>query len=87
MQKGVISLKKDFSIRKIDSLGRIVIPMDFRRALDIQEWDELRLSMEGAHIIVEKNSPQCVFCQKSERLVHYQGKFICPDCLKELTKL
>jgi len=80
-------MKKEFSIRKIDNLGRIVIPMDFRRSLDIQEWDELRLSLEGSRIVVEKNSPRCIFCHRTEHLVHFQGKFICPDCLKELSKL
>jgi len=73
-------VKKTFSLRKIDNLGRIVIPMDIRRALEIKEWDELRISMEGDHIVVAKASPMCIFCQSSEDLISYQDKFVCKRC-------
>lgn len=77
-------MKKNFSVRKIDNLGRIVIPMDFRRALEIEEWDELRISLEESRIVVEKAIPRCTFCENTQDLTEFHGKFICPNCLKSL---
>ncbi len=79
-------MKKTFSIRKIDNLGRIVIPMDFRKALEIQDWDELYLSLEGSTVQIRKAHQQCTFCGSEEKLSPFHDKFICEKCLGELSK-
>ena len=77
-------MKKDYSIRTIDSVGRIVIPMDLRKALDIHEWDELRIFRDHDRIVVEKNNPACTFCRSSKDLIPFKDKFICRKCLGEV---
>ena len=77
-------MKKDYSIRTIDGVGRIVIPMDLRKSLDIHEWDELRIYRDHDRIAVEKNKPGCVFCRSSKDLVLFKEKYICKKCLDEM---
>lgn len=77
-------MKKAVSIRKIDNLGRIVIPMDIRRALEINEWDELRISLEDGHVRIQKAVDTCTFCDATENLIPFAGKQICPHCLQQL---
>ena len=79
-------MKKAFSIRKIDNLGRIVIPMDIRKALEIKEWDELRISLEGNTIQIQKAAPSCTFCGSEEELRTFEDKYICSACLAKLGK-
>ena len=79
-------MKKDYSIRTIDSVGRIVIPMDLRKMLDIQEWDELRIYRDHDRIVVEKNKPSCVFCRSGKDLVPFKEKHICKKCLEEVNQ-
>lgn len=73
-------------VRKIDSLGRIVIPMELRTLLDISEKDPLEIFIEEDRIILKKYSPNCVFCEATENLTLYKGKLICPQCIKDLTE-
>lgn len=77
-------MKKESSIRKIDDVGRIVIPRDLRRTLEIQEWDELRLYRDGKRIVIEKNTPVCCFCNSEKDLTSFKEKMICGKCLAEL---
>jgi len=79
-------MKKNFSIRKIDNLGRIVIPMDIRRALEINDWDELRISLEQDTVIIKKEVPYCTFCGAEENLVAFHGRNICTNCLDALKR-
>lgn len=79
-------MKKTYSIRKIDNLGRIVIPMDIRKALEIKEWDELRIFLDENTIKIQKATPACTFCQSEEELVSFEGKHICAECLNQLKK-
>lgn len=80
-------MKKTRSIRRIDNLGRIVIPMDMRRALEIAEWDELSISLSGNKVVIEKEKPACTFCGSVSSLTEMKEKFICKKCLQELSKL
>lgn len=77
-------MKKTNSIRKIDNLGRIVIPMDIRKALEIKEWDELRIYLDDNTIKIEKALPSCTFCGSEEGLVDFEGKSVCAHCLSRL---
>ncbi len=71
-------------VRQMDSLGRIVLPIELRRTLDIAQKDSLEIFVEGDQIILKKYEPTCVFCGNSRDVVSCKGKNVCPDCLKEL---
>ena len=80
-------MKSTGIIRKVDDLGRIVLPIELRRTLDIVERDELEIYMENDQIVLRKYEPSCVFCGADRRLVLYAGKNICRDCVKEMAEL
>ncbi len=73
-------------VRKIDDLGRIVIPSELRRTLEINSGDELELFCEGDTLLLRKFSPACVFCGSIEDMVCYRGKNICMKCIREIKK-
>lgn len=71
-------------VRKVDTLGRIVVPIEVRRMLDIDIHDPVEMFMEGDAVIVKKYSPHCIFCGKSDDITEYKGKRICRRCMKEI---
>ncbi len=71
-------------LRKIDGLGRIVIPMEIRNKLDIAENDPLEIHVEGTSIVLKKYEPDCTFCGSSKNVVEFKDKIVCEKCLKEL---
>ena len=73
-------------VRKVDELGRIVLPIELRRTLDIEERDALEIYLEGDKIILSKYMPACIFCGSSEDLVNYMGKNVCKACAQKLNK-
>lgn len=77
-------MKSTGIIRKVDELGRIVIPIELRRVLDIAERDELEIFMEGDHIVLQKYEPTCIFCASSQGLISYKGKNICQNCIRHI---
>lgn len=74
-------------VRKVDELGRIVIPIELRRTLEIDEKDSLEIYVEDDHIILKKYSPACSFCSNAGDITVFKGKNICKKCLKELMEL
>ena len=80
-------MKSTGIVRKVDELGRIVLPIELRRTLDIAIRDELEIYMENDRIILQKYEPNCVFCASSEGLVTHKGKNICKDCLQAISQL
>lgn len=74
-------------VRKVDELGRIVLPIEMRRTLDIAEKDALEIYVEGSAVILKKYRPSCIFCDTAKDVVVYKGKNICPNCLKELQSM
>ncbi len=79
-------MKATGMIRKVDELGRIVLPVELRRALDIAERDELEIFLEDGQIILRKFEPSCIFCASSRDLVTYQGKNVCRCCIRNMAK-
>lgn len=77
-------MKETGIVRQMDSLGRIVLPIELRRTLDIAERDFLEIYVDGSSIILKKHHPTCIFCNSSSDLISYKGKNICPDCLNEI---
>lgn len=77
-------MKSTGIVRKVDELGRIVLPIEMRRTLDIAEKDALEIYVEGDSIILRKYQPACIFCDNMKNVVSFQGKNICSDCLVKI---
>ncbi|NLX64620.1 MAG: AbrB/MazE/SpoVT family DNA-binding domain-containing protein [Clostridiaceae bacterium] len=77
-------MKSTGIVRKVDELGRVVLPIELRRTLDIAEKDALEIYVDGATIILRKYEPACIFCDSAKDITVYKGKNICNDCLSQL---
>ncbi|WP_026883054.1 AbrB/MazE/SpoVT family DNA-binding domain-containing protein [Clostridium akagii] len=77
-------MKSTGVVRKVDELGRIVIPIELRRTLDIAEKDALEIYVDGDTVILKKYQPACIFCGEANDVTNYKGKKICKSCLSEL---
>jgi transcriptional regulator, AbrB family len=80
-------MKKTGMIRQLDSLGRIVLPIELRRTLGINTKDMLEIFVEGNSVILRKYEPNCLFCGSGAGLTVYKEKMICRRCLKEINEL
>jgi len=72
-------------VRKVDELGRIVIPIELRRTMGIDIKDPLEIFVDGEKIILRKYEPTCIFSGSAENLINFKGKMISKDILEELT--
>ena len=79
-------MKSTGVVRKVDELGRIVIPIELRRTMGIEEKDALEIYVDNEKIILRKYEPACIFCGNAEEALNYKGKNICRSCLTELGK-
>ena len=81
-------MKSTGIVRKVDELGRVVIPIELRRTLGINEKDALEIYVENDRIILKKYEPAnaCVFCGNEEKISLFHGKNICTNCKQELAK-
>ena len=82
---GVLYLKSTGIVRKVDELGRVVIPIELRRTLGIGEKDALEIYVDGDRIILKKYEPACIFCGQADEIIHFKGKNICPSCIAEMS--
>ena len=80
-------MKSTGVVRRVDELGRIVIPIELRNKLGIVEKDPLEIYVEGSNIVLKKFETNCVFCGNSKKLIEYQYKLICNKCIKKLSDL
>jgi len=71
-------------VRKVDELGRVVIPIELRRTLGIEIKDGLEIFVDEEKIILRKYEPACIFCQSAEHVISYHGKMICQQCIDSL---
>ncbi|GAA0120816.1 MAG: AbrB/MazE/SpoVT family DNA-binding domain-containing protein [Clostridium argentinense] len=79
-------MKSTGIVRKVDELGRIVIPIELRRTLDIEIKDALEIYVDKDQIILKKYEPACIFCGNAREITNYKGKNICKECLAEISK-
>lgn len=78
---------KENITRKLDELGRIVIPSDFRKKLDVKTGDRLRVELIDNTLVLQKSIPTCVLCGKAEGLKYESNnKHICEDCIQEIAE-
>jgi len=73
-------MKSTGIVRKVDELGRVVIPIELRRTLGIEEKDALEIYVDGEKIILKKYEPACIFCGNADDIRHFRGKNICREC-------
>ena len=72
--------------RNLDELGRIVIPMEIRKRLEIKPGDPIEIMVEGSSIILKKHTQVCTFCGSGEDLTEFLGKSVCLSCKRSLAK-
>ena len=77
-------MKSTGVVLKVDELGRIVVPIELRRTMDIAVKDTLEIFVEGDQIILKKYHPACIFCENVKDVITYKGKLVCKDCLTAL---
>ena len=80
-------MKSTGIIRKLDELGRVVIPIELRNKFNISEKDPIEIYVDGSNIILKKYEISCIFCGKSENLKEFKDKQICSACLSKLNSL
>ena len=80
-------MKSTGIVRKVDELGRIVIPIELRRTLDIEIKDALEIYVDRDQIIIKKYEPACLFCGNARDVKNYKGKNICEECLESIAKM
>ena len=78
-------MKSTGVVRKLDELGRIVLPIELRRTLDISVRDTLEIFVEDDRIILKKYHPACVFCNDARNVRTFMGKLVCTNCLQQLS--
>ena len=74
-------------IRRVDELGRVVIPIEIRNKFDIAEKDPIEIYVDGSSIILKKYEPNCIFCGNSKNLIAYKDKLVCSKCAQKLSSL
>jgi transcriptional pleiotropic regulator of transition state genes len=70
--------------RRVDSLGRVVLPADLRHALGIREGDVLDVSVHDGKLVLTRHEPMCVFCGSRETLREHAGRHACEVCVSAL---
>ncbi|MBQ8264236.1 MAG: AbrB/MazE/SpoVT family DNA-binding domain-containing protein [Oscillospiraceae bacterium] len=79
-------MKSTGIVRKLDELGRIVLPIEMRRTFNLAEKDAVEIYVEGDSIILKKHQPNCILCGEAKNLVEYKGKLVCKSCVKSLVE-
>lgn len=77
-------MKSTGIVRKVDELGRIVLPIEMRRTLDIAEKDALEIYVEGDSVILRKYQAACVFCDSTKEITSFRGRNVCAECIRKL---
>jgi transcriptional pleiotropic regulator of transition state genes len=79
-------MKSTGVVRKVDELGRVVIPIELRRTLGIAEKDALEIYVDQEKIILKKYEPACIFCGNADNITHFRGKNVCEECAKAMAR-
>ena len=80
-------IKSTGIVRKVDELGRIVIPIELRNKLGIAERDPIEIFVDGSSIVLKKYNPNCIFCGNNKDLLEYNENLICKKCRDKIAKL
>lgn len=77
-------MKSTGIVRKVDELGRIVIPIELRRTLDIEVKNALEIYVDDDKIVLKKYQPACIFCNNAEDVINFKGKNLCKNCVEDI---
>ena len=80
-------MKSTGIVRNLDNLGRVTLPIELRRSLDIDIKDPVEIFVDGDNIVLKKYQPVDIFTGSNKDLIEYQGKIISKDTIRELAKL
>ena len=80
-------MKSTGIVRKVDELGRVVIPIELRNKLGIQEKDPIEIYVDGTSVVLKKYQPNCVFCGSTKNLVEYKEKLVCDKSREKLKNM
>ncbi len=80
-------IKSTGIVRRVDELGRVVIPIELRNKFGILEKDPIEIYVDGSSIVLRKYEPNCVFCGSSKDLIEYNDKLVCTKCIDKINKL
>jgi transcriptional pleiotropic regulator of transition state genes len=84
LKKEEMKMKSTGVVRKVDELGRIVLPIEIRKVLDINQKDAIEIFTDEDKIILQKYQPACVFCNNVTDVIYFNGKRICKECIAKL---
>ncbi len=73
-------------VRKLDILGRIVLPKEMRTKLHLESGNFVDIAVREDRVYIKKHNDGCFFCEKKENLMEYMGKSVCMDCIREMTE-
>lgn len=79
-------MKSTGIVRHVDELGRIVMPIELRRILNLKHKDPMEVYIDQDLIVLRKYAIDCIFCGNKENLINLKGKPVCEKCLNELKK-
>ncbi|WCK53817.1 AbrB/MazE/SpoVT family DNA-binding domain-containing protein [Aneurinibacillus sp. Ricciae_BoGa-3] len=74
-------------VRKVDELGRVVLPIELRRNFGIEIKDGLEIFVDEEKIVLKKYAPACLFCGSLDDIHLFHGKRVCDRCIDELANL
>lgn len=86
IERGIIKVKPAGIVRKVDQLGRIVLPKSLRSRFKMNEGDSVEILVQGDQIILERYRPRCVFCSTLEDVMEFKEKHICAACMRAVTR-
>lgn len=79
-------MKSTGIVRRVDELGRVVIPIEIRNKFGIAEKDPIEIYVDGSNIVLKKYEQSCIFCGNTKELSEYKGKLVCNKCVEKLSK-
>ncbi len=77
-------MKSTGIVRKIDELGRIVLPKEIRKVFDLKEKDSVEIYTEDNRIVLAKYHPSCIFCGSADDILYFAGKRVCRSCAQKM---
>ena len=77
-------MKSTGVVRKVDELGRIVLPIEIRKVLEIKQGDAIEIFTDNDKIVLQKYQPACIFCNDVDNIVYFNGKRVCSACIAKL---
>jgi transcriptional pleiotropic regulator of transition state genes len=79
-------MKSTGIVRKIDDLGRMVIPIELRKTMNISKKDPMEIFVDGDKIILSKYEPACIFCNSADDVIEFEGRTICGSCKEKIAE-